>query len=433
MSKTEETLKQAVIASKQWKVMRQMVSKVKLATDEATTTRKWFNQIYDNLDSETLASLQGILDGWASAKTAARVTSCNIIMTLITNVRPEESIRDQASSEFNFGKLDENASVSSMIMFSKVVSIMKHKLNSSAKESYKEEDHLTWELQIDSLCVLIESGMPQAMGIVSDKKKVGNIEPRNKNSKLASYLQHLKIKNVDLYNKYTGKLEASIKRRRNSCSDAEKRVSERILKEYEAGMIFDQKKVTEEVNSSNSDGVYTGMANIDWLLLAAFHLKSAGYDLTTAKKILKGVAQYSMLCPITQAKSAELTEGWTPYKPISARMEKGDGKDMYMCPLALTPGRLVNCAATMFEAASDVYVLRGTFTVMAMAEYVALQVLAHGGIVSLPTASGTTSNIEWLTYRLLLTGACCSPSMYITNQRNPLSGGVMVKADEDDE
>lgn len=63
--------------------------------------------------------------------------------------------------------------------------------------------------------------------------------------------------------------------------------------------------------------------------------------------------------------------------------------------------------------------------------YVAEQLDAQGGIQSLNTQTGTTSSVEWMVHRLLLTGADCSPSKFVKEQRNPLRDEVLVRSGEE--
>lgn len=60
--------------------------------------------------------------------------------------------------------------------------------------------------------------------------------------------------------------------------------------------------------------------------------------------------------------------------------------------------------------------------------YVAEQLDAQGGIQSLNTQPGTTSSVEWMVHRLLLTGADFSPSKFV---KNPLRDEVIVRSEEE--
>lgn len=62
---------------------------------------------------------------------------------------------------------------------------------------------------------------------------------------------------------------------------------------------FDSSKVTESDDDDDTTGLFTGMANVDWLLLSAYHLKRAGYKSKASVQLLKGVAAFSLLCPMT--------------------------------------------------------------------------------------------------------------------------------------
>lgn len=121
-------------------------------------------------------------------------------------------------------------------------------------------------------------------------------------------------------------------------------------------MEFDQGKVSDSEDEESNTGLFTGMANIDWLLLTAYHLKQAGYTCDSSIKLLKGVAAFSLFCPLTKVRAKSLTIEWPSFFNIHERFQTG--KELYMCPLALTPSRLVNCAATLFVAASDICILR---------------------------------------------------------------------------
>lgn len=191
------------------------------------------------------------------------------------------------------------------------------------------------------------------------------------------------------------------------------------------GMQFDPTKVAESDNEEDNVGLFTGMANVDWILLAAYHMKHAGYDSKSSIQLMKGVAAFSLLCPMTKVRAEALKSEWPAFAKIHDRFEVG--KDLYMCPLALTPSRLVNCAATMFEAASDICILRGKWTIMEITEYIARQLEAQGVIDTLSIKQGTTSSVEWMVHRLLLTGASCDPSKFVRDQKNPLKKEILVR------
>lgn len=92
---------------------------------------------------------------------------------------------------------------------------------------------------------------------------------------------------------------------------------------------FDSSKVTESDDDDDTTGLFTGMANVDWLLLAAYHLKRAGYKSKASVQLLKGVAAFSLLCPMTKVKAEGLVKEWPVFRKIHDRFEVG--KDLYMC------------------------------------------------------------------------------------------------------
>lgn len=193
---------------------------------------------------------------------------------------------------------------------------------------------------------------------------------------------------------------------------------------YTEGIRFKTDLVTAGPDADSTEGLFTGMANVDWLLLAAFHFKSADFSYKQALQTLKGVAGFSMVSPITKKRAVGLTS-WEPFKKISEEFcVKGV---IYMCPLALTPSRLVNCASLLNTAASDIYILRGNWTLIEIVKYVTLQLDAHGGIGTLGKEPGSTSSVEWMVHSLLLSGASGDPAMYISNQSSPLARVINVR------
>lgn len=370
-----------------------------------------------------MEKLDNVSKRWEEGTGKERASYCRQMQEVIFHVRPKESVITQAEPRFFLGQ---EGKTSAVLSFLKVVRIMKGKLDLEEKEGYTQEDHDSWALTVDSICTLIEMGLPAGMEIFSDKMtKPGDKVPRNKNSKIASYLQHLKVKKQEIWEAHTKKIKTAVTKRRNKprYGDDEQRTI--ILDEYIKGMEFDQGKVSESDDEGDSAGLFTGMANVDWLLLAAYHLKHAGYTCDGSIQLLKGVAAFSLLCPVTKVRAEALKTEWPAFAKIHERFQVG--KDLYMCPLALTPSRLVNCAATMFEAASDICILRGEWTILGITEYVARQLEAHGGIATLNKNAGTTSSVEWIVHRLLLNGANCSPSRFVKEQKNPLKTNIFAE------
>lgn len=140
---------------------------------------------------------------------------------------------------------------------------------------------------------------------------------------------------------------------------------------------------------------------------------------------MKGVAAFSLLCPMTKIRAEGLKTEWPAFQKVYERFEVG--KDLCMCPLTLTPSRLVGCAATMLEAASDICILRGDWTMVGITAYLARQLEAQGGIETISTKSGTTSSVEWMVHRLLLTGGNCDPSKFVRKQKNALKKEIVAK------
>lgn len=56
------------------------------------------------------------------------------------------------------------------------------------------------------------------------------------------------------------------------------------------------------------------MANVDWLLLAAYNCKSVGMSCNQAKAFLKEVAAYSMVKAMSKETTAKLIAEWSPMK-----------------------------------------------------------------------------------------------------------------------
>lgn len=139
---------------------------------------------------------------------------CRELQTIIFSLRPTDSVVEQTEPSF---KLGDTKSISSVISFLKIVALMKSKLDLEEREGYTQEDHNTWSLTVDSICSLIEMGLPAGMGMFSDKiTKPGGKEPRNKNSKIASYFQHLKLTRPDVHTEYTNKIQKAISDRKGA-------------------------------------------------------------------------------------------------------------------------------------------------------------------------------------------------------------------------
>lgn len=188
------------------------------------------------------------------------------------------------------------------------------------------------------------------------------------------------------------------------------------MAKYRNGMIFDGSKVEED--KEENTGVSTGMANVDRILLAAFHMKKIGLSYEKALGLLKGVAAYSMRFALTKERVASLRKVWAPIDDISKRFV--DVGTKHMCTLELTSFRLVNCASLLFKGASEIYVLRMDLDLAAIAKYIAGQLNALGGVSRISTSADDTSSVEWLLHRLLLAGSGGSSAKYIEASFNPI-------------
>lgn len=87
-----------------------------------------------------------------------------------------------------------------------------------------------------------------------------------------------------------------------------------ILDAYVTGMEFDEAKVLESSEEESTSGLFTGMSNVDWLLLAAYHLKSAKYSCENSVKLLRGVAAFSLLSPLTKTRAKSLRKEWPIFR-----------------------------------------------------------------------------------------------------------------------
>lgn len=202
-----------------------------------------------------MKELDGTRAKWEDARGKERTALCRELQVIIFDIRPKDSVLD---SEFSLG---ETRSVSSVIGFLKVVNIMKGKLDLEEREGYTQEDHESWLLTINSICTLIKMGLPVGMGLFSDKvTKPGAKEPRNRNSKISSYLQHLKVKRLDVYEDYTSRITSVVEERRGARDDGDSgSVREATLNEYIKGMEFDASKVTESDEDDDRAGLFTGI------------------------------------------------------------------------------------------------------------------------------------------------------------------------------
>lgn len=246
---------------------------------------------------------------------------------------------------------------------------------------------------------------------------------RNRNSRIASFLQHSSLKNPQLKAKLEKTLNDPFF---TALSINPKRKAE--INGYRDGMVFDQDKV--EKDSESSIGVTTGMANVDWLLLAAFHIKKLGIKLNNALGLLKGVAAYSIRFALTKERVKNLRKVWVPMEDISKRFAENSTK--HMCPLELTASRLVNCASLFYKGASDVYVVRMSLTLGSMAEYISGQMKALGGVSMISADPEETSSVKWLLHRLLLSGVGGDSAKYIEASFNPVKAFTNEYLEESD-
>lgn len=318
--KTKAEQEQAISASRQWKVMRKTVKGRKVSKDK--TAEGWFRTIFATLSDDIMEKLDTIRAKWDGASPKDRASLCRELQLVIFEVRPDDSITKQRSAIFDLGKDTTHSSITS---FLQIIKIMKDKMNSEEKGGYTQEDHESWELTIDSVCTLIKLGLPVGMGLYADKTAKLGKAPRNSNSKIASYMQHLKVKQNELWMTYTDKIKSAVADKKKG-TDMGKTS---ILDEYVTGLEFDQAKVVESGEEESTSGLFTGMANVDWLLLAAYHLKSAKYNCETSVKLLRGVAAFSLLSPLTKTRAQSLRKEWPIFIEISDRFEKG--KELYMC------------------------------------------------------------------------------------------------------
>lgn len=348
----KEGQKQAAIASRQWKVMRRAVKEKKVTKDEQAIS--WYSTIFASMDEEHVTKLDNICNSWESGEPKERAVLCRNMQGIIFELRPHDSVILQGETIFDLGGSPDTGSI---LVFLEIFKLMKSKMEMEERGGYTEEDHDNWDLTVDSICNLISMGLPVGMGMFSYKvAKEGN-EPRNRNSKIASYLQHLKVKDHRKWESHTAIIKEAVDKKVNDKkSDANAKA---VARAYLGKLEFDSAKVTADDSMSDA-GLFTGMANVDWLLLAAYHSRKAGYNHDESLSMLKGVAAFTLLCPLTKVRAASLRTEWPVFEAIAARFEKG--KEIYMCPMALTPSRLVNCAAILYEAASDMCILRADWT-----------------------------------------------------------------------
>lgn len=278
----------------------------------------------------------------------------------------------------------------------KEMAIMRTKSDGEGTAGYTSNHYEICSMTIDAICIILKMGLP-SVGTFEDRKaKPGGKTPRNRNSALTSFVKHLSEKDTELYTELTTKLSDAILlfSKHPDCGDK--------ADTYLQALTFDQGKVTEDADAELV-GVFTGMANIDWLLLSTYNCKKAGMTVTHSLGLLKGIAGYSMVEAMTKSTVKKFVAEWGPMGVIGKRFSTKPEK--YMCPLTLTPARLVNCAAMMFTATSDEYVLRTQLTLAEITKFVSGQLTAMRGISAISRAPADTSNVEWMVHRLLLTGA----------------------------
>lgn len=92
---------------------------------------------------------------------------------------------------------------------------------------------------------------------------------------------------------------------------------------YKENMLFDEAKVDTSGESN------TGMANIDWFLLLAYHTvtKMAVND---SISFAKWIAAYSRVKVLTKAKVALLRADWAPMETGAKRFQVESS--LHMCP-----------------------------------------------------------------------------------------------------
>lgn len=93
---------------------------------------------------------------------------CRERQTIIFSLRPTDSVVEQTEPSF---KLGDTKSISSVISFLKIVALMKSKLDLEEREGYTQEDHDTWSLTVDSICSLIEMGLPAGTRSLNQAEK----------------------------------------------------------------------------------------------------------------------------------------------------------------------------------------------------------------------------------------------------------------------
>lgn len=374
--------KQAATASKQWRIMRAQVEKTNVVKKDNQSNLHCFKAVWDTLTDETMELLTKILEDWELADSS---TLCRSLQSIITDIRPEDSCMAQKDGALTLGNTDVNTGF--FMDFLEIVKVMKEKVNAQERGSYSSEDHQSWDLKIDSICLLIEMGLPA----LPDLFHVRNEADKNKNSKISSYFEHLKVKDNVRYVSFKTKLDDAIKRSKTSKLQDGTSEDGRLasLKIYEDGLTFRVDLLEQESGEGSTDGLFTGMANVDWILLAVYHFKTAKFTYKETLQVLKGVAGLSMVSPLSKKRAADL-HIWAPFKRIATQFSTKN--EFYMCPMALTPSRLVNCASLLNKAASDLYILRGNWSLMSIVEYVAIQLKASTPSrrrpVQLPVLSG---------------------------------------------
>lgn len=368
-----------------------------------------------------MVDLDRICTGWETASTKERAVTCRAFQAIVKKVRPNEAISEMTTATLKVGHLAD-ADMKNVQGFMLVVKKIREKMSQTEKEGFGPEDYICWGTRIEAICGLISMGIPTGLDLFSLRPEAA----RNQNSKLSSYLEHLRVKQPDECTKMRNMLEDAISERRNQEQLDLGQTNESrnmVLKVFEDGMEFSDSRIIGTGQDESTEGLFTGMANVDWLLLAAYHFMRAGFKLEDAIKTMKGIAQFSLVSPITWKRVGGLS-AWEPFKTIAARCEKA--ASLYTCPMQLTPARLVNCSSLLFKGASDIYILRGEWTLMEIVNYVALQLEAAGGIDAISSQAGTTSNVEWMVHRLLMTGESGNPAVYVTNQKSPLMGAITV-------
>lgn len=122
-------------------------------------------------------------------------------------------------------------------------------------------------------------------------------------------------------------------------------------------LVFDQARVKiDGEDSEESSRVTSGMANIDWFLLLAYHLKKLAWEEKDIAKFVKTVGRCSCTWALSKAKVEFMVAKFAAMQMMSKRFTKDSG--IHMCPLALTPHRLINCVSMMEESVSEVHLLR---------------------------------------------------------------------------